>query len=170
MFFLFDTNLRFIFGNYQCSDPQVKYGVRSPKFILGSMCTALLIGWDPATALPPIPPHLGSYTRALLVSQDRQYLFMTPCTDLINFWTSLTLVSWGRILEQNPVPTVPSTALPWDFYFFKLTQPLTVSVKEKVGKHDRKPHPIPFGLRNSYKNLKSENSQDYICPEPQRRS
>jgi hypothetical protein len=27
--------------------------------------------------LPPLPPHLGSYTRALLVSQDRQHLFVT---------------------------------------------------------------------------------------------
>ncbi len=26
----------------------------------------------------PLPPHLGSYTRALLVSQDRQHLFETP--------------------------------------------------------------------------------------------
>jgi hypothetical protein len=40
---------------------------------------------------------------------------------------------------------VTSTALPCDFYFFKLTQPLTVS----------------NGLRNPYRNLKSENSQDY---------
>jgi hypothetical protein len=39
------------------------------------MCTALLIGWDPA-----IPsPHLGSYTRALLVSsQDGRHLFVAP--------------------------------------------------------------------------------------------
>jgi hypothetical protein len=29
------------------------------------------------------------------------------------------------------------------------------------GKPDRKPYPLPFGLRNPYKNLKSENSQDY---------
>jgi hypothetical protein len=43
------------------------------------------------------------------------------------------------------------TALPWDLYFFKLTQPLKVSIfyllytmKEK----DRKPYPRPFGLRN----------------------
>ncbi len=27
-------------------------------------------------------------------------------------------------------------------------------------KTDRKPYPIPYGLRNPYKNLKSENSQD----------
>ncbi len=46
-----------------------------------------------------------------------------------------------------------STALPWDFYFFKLTQPLTVSVKEKGGKPDRKPYPLPYGLSNPYRNL-----------------
>jgi hypothetical protein len=51
---------------------------------------------------------------------------------------------------------------------FKLTQPLTVSrvqimynVKGKVGKPDRKLYPLPCGLRNPYRNLKSENSQDY---------
>jgi hypothetical protein len=42
----------------------------------GLLCTAVLIGWDPEP--PPIPPHLGSYTRALLVSQDRRHLFVTP--------------------------------------------------------------------------------------------
>ncbi len=79
--------------------------------------------------------------------------------------------------------TVTYTALPSDFYFFKLTQPLTLSigevlytVKEKGGKPDRKPHPLPYGLRNLYRNLKSQNSQDYaqkpqvselsrLCPE-----
>jgi hypothetical protein len=61
----------------------------------------------------------------------------------------------------------PSIAWPWDSNFFKLTQPLTVStiqllytVKEKGGKPDRKPYPLPFGLRNPYRNLKFENSQD----------
>ncbi len=37
-------------------------------------CTLSL---DPANL--PLPPHLGSYTRALLVSQDRRHLFVTPC-------------------------------------------------------------------------------------------
>ncbi len=32
--------------------------------LMGSMCKAVLIGLDPA----PLPPHLGSYKRALLVS------------------------------------------------------------------------------------------------------
>ncbi len=49
------------------------------------------------------------------------------------------------------------------FYFFKLTQPLT---KEK-GKPDRKPYPHPYGFRNPYRILKSENSQDY-AQKPQR--
>jgi hypothetical protein len=49
-------------------------------------------------------------------------------------------------------------------YFFKLTQPLTVSiihllytVKEKGGKPDKKPYPLPYGLRNPYRNK--------LCPE-----
>ncbi len=57
--------------------------------------------------------------------------------------------------------TVTSTALPRDFYFFKLMQPLTVSVQERGLKPDRKPYPLPYGLRNPYRNIKSENSQDY---------
>jgi hypothetical protein len=40
------------------------------------MFTAVLIGRDPATL--PLPPHMGSYTRALLVSQDKRHLFVTP--------------------------------------------------------------------------------------------
>jgi hypothetical protein len=47
-------------------------------------------------------------------------------------------------------------------------QPLTVStdqllytLKEKGGKPDRKPYPLAYGSRNPYRNLKSENSQDY---------
>jgi hypothetical protein len=36
--------------------------------------TAVLIGRDSAT---PPPPHLDSYTRALLVRQDRRRLFVT---------------------------------------------------------------------------------------------
>jgi hypothetical protein len=30
-------------------------------------------------------------------------------------------------------------------FLFKLTQPLTVSVKEKGGKTGTKPHPLPYG-------------------------
>ncbi len=48
--------------------------------LFGLLCTAVLIGWDPAT--PPLPQHLDSYTRELLVSQDRRHLFVTPWTGL----------------------------------------------------------------------------------------
>jgi hypothetical protein len=43
--------------------------------LFGLLCTAVLIGSDPA---PPPPPHFGSYMKALLVSQDRRHLFVTP--------------------------------------------------------------------------------------------
>jgi hypothetical protein len=49
---------------------RLKYGIRSQSFF-GLLCTTVLI------VLPP--PHLGSYSRALLVSQDRRHLFVTPC-------------------------------------------------------------------------------------------
>jgi hypothetical protein len=55
--------------------------------------------------------------------------------------------------------TVTSTALPRDFHFFQLTQPLTV--QEQEGKPDSKPYPFPYGLGNPYRTLKSETSQDY---------
>ncbi len=45
-------------------------------------CTAVLIGWDPAT--PPPPPYLGSYTRALLVSQDRWHFFVAPWLEVMH--------------------------------------------------------------------------------------
>jgi hypothetical protein len=68
---------------------------------------------------------------------------------------------------------VTFTALPSDFYFCKLMQPVTVStvssctVKEKGGEPDRKPHPFLCGLRSPYRNLKSENSQENV-QKPQR--
>jgi hypothetical protein len=56
--------------------------------------------------------------------------------------------------------TVTSTAC-LDFHFFKLTQPLTISVKNKGGNQIENHTLFPYGLRNPYRNLKSENSQDY---------
>jgi hypothetical protein len=35
---------------------------------------------------------------------------------------------------------------------------LLFTIKEKGGEPDRKPHPFLYGLRNPYRNLKSENS------------
>ncbi len=47
------------------------------------------------------------------------------------------------------------------FFFFKLTQPLTVSVKEKGGKPNRIPYPLPCDLSNPRRSLKSESCRDY---------
>jgi hypothetical protein len=55
--------------------PRVKYGVRSPKFIWAPCAQLYSLAETPQ---PPLPPHLGPYTRALLVSQDRRHLFVTP--------------------------------------------------------------------------------------------
>ncbi len=57
-----------------------------------------------------------------------------------------------------------SFALRFLFYFFKITQPLTVSVKEKGGKPDRKTMPPSLWFKKSIQNLKSENSKR-LCPE-----
>jgi hypothetical protein len=46
--------------------------------LFGLLCTAVLIGRHPAT-YPLLPPHLGSYARALLVSQERRHLFVSLC-------------------------------------------------------------------------------------------
>ncbi len=42
-------------------------------------CVQLYSWLKPRNNPPPPPPHLGSYTRALLVSQDRRHLFVAPC-------------------------------------------------------------------------------------------
>jgi hypothetical protein len=53
--------------------------------------------------------------------------------------------------------------LPRDFFFFKLTPPLTVSVKEKGGKPDEKPdgkpHPLPMGqeIRTETSSLRTQD-------------
>jgi hypothetical protein len=61
--------------------PQVKYGVRSPNFIWAPCAQMYSLAETPQPS--PLPPHLGSYTRAQLVSNDRRHLFVTPWYILI---------------------------------------------------------------------------------------
>ncbi len=84
---------------------KVKYGIRSPKFNWSHKCTAVLIGWAETQQPPPapIPSHLGSYTRALLISQDRRHLFVTPFSGHI-FRDTL----WR---QREPVPVLPRVQL-----------------------------------------------------------
>ncbi len=99
----------------------------------------------------------------------------SPCNNIILY--ELNEVNRGRILGRNPDKSLESfppcysqspLQLCLEIYFFKHTQPLTIStvkllyiVKEKGGKLDRKPYPLPNGLSNPYRSLKSKNSQDY---------
>jgi hypothetical protein len=96
-----------------------------------------------------------------------------------NSWTKSRQKSkeFSSLLSESPIQY--SFALRFLFfvtltqplsYFFTPRQPLTFStvkllytVKEKEGK----PYPLPYVLRNPYRNLKSENSQDY-AQKPQR--
>jgi hypothetical protein len=48
------------------------------------MCTAVLYSLA-ETPQPTLPPHLGSYTRALLVSQDRRHICVTPVSTKVWF-------------------------------------------------------------------------------------
>ncbi len=72
-----------LFSFNLCLMTQVKYGIIYPKFIWASVysCTYWL---RPLNS--PLPPHFGSYTRTLLVSQDRP-----------------TLLDNGHISEQSGV-------------------------------------------------------------------
>ena len=96
-------------------------------------------------------------------------------------WSSnmlgLNTVTWGRILGRNPdksiksfTPCYSESHLGFALRFlFLQTRATSYSfcraflyiVKEKGGKPDRKPYPFLYGLKNPYRNLKSENSLDY---------
>jgi hypothetical protein len=82
----------------------------------------------------------------------------------------------GRILGLNPDKSLNSfaPAIHSHLYSFALRflflqthaisyslYSLLYNVKEKGGKPDRKPYPLSYGLRNPYRNLKPESSQDY---------
>jgi hypothetical protein len=51
----------------------------------------------------PPPPHLGSYTRALLVSQDRRHLFVTPCMLRTVFELSGELIQYSNWLLEHRI-------------------------------------------------------------------
>ncbi len=80
--------------------------------------------------------------------------------------------TWGRVLGRKPNKSLKS--FPSCFSQSPLQLCIDISItllrthaasysycKGEGGKPDRKPCPLPYGLRNPYRNLKSENSQDY---------
>ncbi len=65
----------------------------------------------------PSPTHLGSYTRALLVSQDRRYLFVTP-------WLQLSKPTGAKPALAS-IPLLTSLKRPLDIHLkrvYKLKQ------------------------------------------------
>jgi hypothetical protein len=119
------------------------------------------------TARPP-PPHRQRYFSELYIYREKLLLparrvhKLSMSRGILGRNPDKSLKSFPPCYSQSP-----STALPRDLYFLKLTKPLTVSrvqllytVKEKGGKTDRKPYPLPYGL-NLDRNLKSENYEDY---------
>ncbi len=74
---------------------EVKYGVRSPYFIWASGAQLYSLA-ETQQLLPPPPPHLGSYMRSLLVSEDRRHFFVTP-------WREWRIPVSG--LSSNPTET-----------------------------------------------------------------
>jgi hypothetical protein len=74
-----------LFINY--IQPQVKYGVRSPEFILAPC--AQLYSLAETTQPPPFPSHLGSYTRA----------YWPAKIDNISLWPP-AYSCWQRCYEQ----------------------------------------------------------------------
>ncbi len=84
--------------------------------------------------------HLSTYQRPIIWKKSRQKVLRV-----------FLLVIHSHLYK--------STALPWDFYFFKVTQPLTVSTLNyctlKWRKEEtltEKQHTLPYGLRNPYRN------------------
>ncbi len=81
--------------------------------LFGLLCTAVLIGWDPAT--PPLPPHLGSYTRALLDSKHKRHLevgLLVVWWDLV--WIFTVKVS-REIAQFSPSTLTMNTYWSWRY-------------------------------------------------------
>jgi hypothetical protein len=72
--------------------------------LVGPHVNRCYIGLIPRT---PPPPHLGSYTRTLLVSQDRRHLFVTP-------WLADRRLGWRvkSIHWKTPTLSMMSSYLP----------------------------------------------------------
>jgi hypothetical protein len=105
-----EENYVFVKYLYICTSVQRQKARRDPsnpwlnlnhrldlQSFLWSMCTT---GWDQQAF--PIPPHLSSHTRALLASQDRRHLFVTPLKP-----TTLVFNFWGRPKKKRNIFYIP---------------------------------------------------------------
>ncbi len=105
----------------------------------------------------PCPQLLYSAIHNTKITQLANYEYVLQRMCLVRYLCRASLHlrpnSWTKSRQKSSEFsslkfTATSTALPWDFYFFKLTQPLTIftiqllyTVQEKGGKPDRKLYP-----------------------------
>ncbi len=77
-------------------------GVKSPKFILAACVQLYSLAETPHPSSPLL--HLGSYMRALLVSQNRRHLFVTPLIIRLHcvkgtVWPGGMYLEWYHYIE-----------------------------------------------------------------------
>ncbi len=78
------------------------------------MCTAVLIGWDPAT--PPSPRIWTRITWSLLVSKDRRHLFVIPWCQAKEHWRKVSNRSY--LFFSRCPNKIFKTFLIEDFFLF----------------------------------------------------
>ncbi len=94
------------------------------------------------------PKVLASWPNSWTKSRQKSYEFSS-----VLFTVTSTLYSFAlRLIFLQTHAT--------SFTFWSSITAL-YNIKEKGGQPDRKPYPLPYGLRNPYRNLKSEKPQDY---------
>ncbi len=107
---------------------------------------------------------------SLTVSKENS-LSDTPPYKFVKLYVHLRSNSWTKSSQKSFPPCYSPLQLFLQISISSnsrnLLQLLVYTVKEKGGKPDRKPFPLPYGLWNPYRNLKSEISQDY-AQKPQR--
>ncbi len=78
---------------------------RDLQSLFGLLCTAVLIGWDPAT--PPSPRIWAHIRGRYLGSQDRRHLFVTP-------GTIRQMCGLKTAFSQSAFTWFPGHGLGWD--------------------------------------------------------
>ncbi len=136
---------------------------------------------SPPPPLPPSPPPVHQLPVISGLWLVAPIWHSAPISLTLSYWL-LKIVSRGRILGRNPnkslqsfppcysqsplqlcleISILKTHAASYNFY-----SSVTVHCKWERWK-TWKPYSLPYGLRNSYRNLKSENTQDY-AQKPQR--
>ncbi len=106
--------------------------------------------------------HLLNDTRASSWTKSRQKSEEFSPLLFHNFALRFLFIGWKPDKSLKSFPPCYSQSPPQLCLEISISSNSRNLLPEKKGKPDRKPYPPPlYGLRNPYRNLKSENSQDY---------